>query len=169
MSYPPPDLHRLAIFGGIEVKRWDPEPLPPKGQDAFNRFLALTPDALIPVASHVFAYYTDMVEHLGGKGWPGVPLPEIADADEVWAYVTPVSIFVQSDWDDDGPWYVGVEANVPWEVEHGLVLCWEAGERIAKVGQVDGHVTNANSYADPDLQDVVYQGMNPANTTYRRA
>ena len=109
MSYPPPDLHRLAVFGGVEVKRWDPEPLPPKGQGAFDRFLALSPDALIPVALHVFAYYADMIEHLGGK------------------------------------------------------------ERIAKVGQVDGHVTNASSYADPDLQDVVYHGMNPANTTYRRA
>lgn len=56
---------------------------------------------------------------------------------------------------------MGVEANVPWEVEHGLIMFWEDGINLVKVGQVDGHVTNANSYADPNLENVVYAAIDP--------
>lgn len=137
------------------------------GQVAFDRFLELTPDALIPVAPHVYAYYQDMMVHLDGKGWPGVPLPNIRRPENVWEHVAPTSVFIQSDRDDDGPWYVGVEANIPWEVEHGLIMLWEDGVDLVKVGQVDGHVTNANSYADPGLENVVYAALDPRFRTTR--
>ena len=75
---------------------------------------------------------------------------------------------VQSDWDNDGPWYVGVEANIPWEVEHGLIMFWEDGINLVKVGRVDGHVTNANSFADPNLENVVYAAFDPKFMTVRR-
>lgn len=96
-KYPPPTVHRLALFGSIEVKRWDPEALPPKGQAAFDRFLALSPDALKSVAPHVFAYYQDMMAQLDGRGWPNVPLPNIDAPDDVWDHVKPTSVMVQSD------------------------------------------------------------------------
>ena len=160
-DYPDPINHHPALFGGVKLTQWDPEPLPPAGQAAFDRFMALTPDALIPASRHVFAYYQDMMQHLGGQGWPGIPLPKLDDPSQVWDHVTPTGLIIQSDWDASGPWYIGIEANIPWEVEHGLVMFWEDGHKLVKVGRVDGHVTNANSYADPALEGVVYAALAP--------
>ena len=157
----PPAEYNLTLFEGVTVTWWEPVPLPKAGQAAFDRFLALPPSALAPAARHVFAYCKDMMAQLNGQGWPGVPLPNIARPEDVWAFVSPLAIFIQSDWDDDGPWYVGIEANVLWEVEHGLAMIWEGGQRLVKVGGVDGHLTNANSYADPKLQGVVYPAIDP--------
>lgn len=157
----PPADHNLAIFGGITVTEWEPEPLPPKGQMALNNFLGLHPDALIPVARHVFAYYQDMMLQLDGQGWPDVPLPHVVEPEDIWNHVSPTGLFVKSDWDEDGPWYIGIDANIPWEVEHGLCMIWEDGHRLVKVGRIDGHVTNANSYEDPNLEGVVYAAISP--------
>ncbi|MEX3015856.1 DUF6985 domain-containing protein [Gymnodinialimonas hymeniacidonis] len=168
VNYPPPETYSVPLFSGRDLTRWDPEPLPPDGQAAFDRFMALTPAALGPVSRHVFAYYQDMMRHLDGTGWPGVPLPKIDRAEDVWEHVTPEALSIERATPKSGPWFVGIEANVPWEVEHGLWMTWEDGDRIAYVGQVLGHLTNVATYADPSLEHVVFAGIEGKEfTTYR--
>ena len=165
MAYPPPETYHLPIFGGAEVQRWDPEPLPSEGQTALDRFLALPPSALDPVSHHVFAYYNDMLGHLNGKGWPGVPLPNIAQAADVWDHVTPTALYINQGDSGDPTWHIGVEAKVPWEANRGLSLYWANGDRITKVGPVDGWTSNAAAYADEGLVGTVYAAMDQKWTT----
>jgi hypothetical protein len=167
MEYPPPETYHLPLFGGAEVQRWDPEPLPPEGEAALNRFLALSPSALRSVSRHVFAYYLDMMAHLNGTGWPGVPLPDLSAPDQVWDHVTPKAVFIHQGDSGDQTWFVGVEANVPWEANRGLGLYWADGDWITKVGPVDGWASNAAAYADPSLANVVYAAMFTEGSTNR--
>ena len=167
MEYPPPEFYNVPLFGGVELTRWDPEPLPPEGQAALDRFLALAPSDLQPVSRHVFAYYKDMMVHLDGKGWPGVPLPDLTAPEQVWDHVTPKGLSIQQSDTRDGTWCVAVEAGVPWEANRGLDLCWAGGDRIVKVGPVDGWNSNASAYADPSLATVVYAAMFTDETTHR--
>lgn len=165
MEYPPPEFYNVPLFGGVELTRWDPEPLPPEGQAAFDRFLALEPSALQPVSRHVFAYYKDMMVHLGGKGWPGVPLPDLTVPEQVWDHVAPKGVSIETSDTRDGTWCVSVEADVPWEANRGLDLSWAGGDRITKVSPVDGWNSNAAAYADPTLEGVIYAAMDAQFTT----
>ena len=55
--------------------------------------------------------------------------------------------------------YISLECECEWEIEHGLQIVFKDGLRINKVGSFDDHVTNADAYGDPRLEDVVYVGQ----------
>ncbi|MEJ6388141.1 DUF6985 domain-containing protein [Gymnodinialimonas ulvae] len=168
MNLPDVETDHIAMFDGAEIKRWpDPEPLPATGQALLSRFLVLPPETLAPVARHVYAYYRDTMELLDGDGWPDHPLPQIEKAEAIWPHVTPLAISLQEGSHTDEAWYVSVEANVPWEAEHGLQMVWRDGTEIVKVGRVDGHVTNADAYDDDNLANVVHKAMIEKWTTLR--
>jgi hypothetical protein len=121
---------------------------------AIRSFTALLPAALADVEEHVFRYYTDCKRDLEEVGHDCV---EIGSAREVWKHVEFGFEATVQRRDDDGKVYVSLECNCDWEPEHGLQLVFEEGRRVNKVGPFDGHVTNADAYADPSLQDVIYQ------------
>jgi hypothetical protein len=58
---------------------------------------------------------------------------------------------------EPGRSYISFEGNVSWDPEHGLRLVVEHGLRVCKVGQYDGHHTNAHAYDDIALLDVVFR------------
>ncbi|KRC21707.1 hypothetical protein [Acidovorax sp. Root219] len=55
--------------------------------------------------------------------------------------------------------YVSIECSCDWEPEHGLQIVLKNGERVTKVGMFDGHLSNADSYADAALENVVYHPL----------
>jgi hypothetical protein len=54
--------------------------------------------------------------------------------------------------------YVSLECGCDWEEEHGMQLVFKNGLQVVKVGPFDGHLTNADAYADDSLENVVYKG-----------
>lgn len=78
---------------------------------------------------------------------------------DVWRHVTfggEIIVRVRADGDSEDGVYLSIECECDWEPEHGLMLVYRDGPTIAKVGPYDGHVTQADAYANPDLVGVVY-------------
>ena len=89
-----------------------------------------------------------------------IGLPE--EVEDIWAFVTPGPLHLEQ---RDSDWYIVMEAECAWEEEHGLMLVWRNGATLTKAGGWNGHVTNANAYADPALESVVYKAVNSEFTT----
>ncbi len=157
----------LPIFGGIEVIHFQPDGLAPEGQALLDRFLALAPDALASVERHVYAYYRDFHQAVGGEDWLDEKMGVPAGAGEIWAHVHPILISVGRE-PKDGPWFVSIEARCDWEEEHGLQLVWDEALALVKAGPFDGHMTNAYAYDDDSLRDVVYSASHEKWTTRRQ-
>lgn len=155
---------RIPYFDNAEVELID-DPEDPGAEMALETFLMLTPADRIVDSRHVFAYYRDFHEAVGGQDWLDEQMGVPETPADIWKHVTPTTLDLRKGRGDDSSWYVMVEANCAWEEEHGLLLVWRDGRTLTKVGGYDGHVTNANAYADDGLRDVVYVATNPNHTT----
>lgn len=124
---------------------------------AIQAFLAAGPEMLKAAERHVFRYYQDMIQSWDPQHEAYVVINAPAD---VWKHVQLGNepMFSRNHAGDKGV-YVSLECNCDWEPEHGLQLVFRNGATICKVGPYDGLLTNANAYADPDLEDVIYRGM----------
>lgn len=134
---------------------------------ALAAFLALTSADRLADARHVYAYYKDYHEAVGGEDWMDEDMGVPETPADIWKYVTPgIEIDVTQAHGDDPNWYVIMECHCGWEEEHGLMLVWRGGATLTKVGGYDGHVTNRNAFDDDDMIDVVYAATNPRYTTW---
>lgn len=125
-------------------------------EDAVATFLTMDDHALRDASPHAFAYYLDTVRLDLEQGW-NLQLPEIADPESVWEYVSFGAEFhVDRGSGGDGQVYVSIECECAWEPEHGLQLVFRAGRIVSKVGPFDGHLTNATAFGREDLEDSVY-------------
>jgi hypothetical protein len=70
---------------------------------------------------------------------------------------------LRSDWrtylDGSLAYYLSIECNCDWEVEPGMQLVLRDGWTVSKVSPYDGHLTNADAFANPKLRGVVYVRM----------
>lgn len=133
---------------------------------ALAAFMALTPSDRIADARHVFAYYKDYHQAVGGEDWLDEQMGVPETPADIWNHVTPGrEIELTPGRGGDENWYVVMEANCEWEEEHGLMLVWRNGTTLIKVGGYDGHVTNRDAYDDDSLIGVVYAASNPSFTT----
>lgn len=154
----------VPYFDHAEVQIFEAEVLADQGaQAAWNNFLSLTVADRLADSHHVYAYYKDYHEAVGGEDWLDEEMGVPENPEAIWQYVTPGTVELRKD--DDGIWYVMLEAECGWEVEHGLLLVWREGKVLIKTGSYDGHTTNAYAYDDELLTDVVYAATNPAYTT----
>lgn len=133
---------------------------------ALSAFLALTSADRVADSHHVFSYYRDYHQAVGGEDWLDEEMGVPQKPSDIWRYVTPgVEIDVTKGHAGDENWYVVMEANCGWEEEHGLMLVWRHGTTLSKVGPYDGHITNCHAYADDSLTNVVYAATDPTFTT----
>lgn len=158
-------MFKVPYFDNAEVEVLE-EVSDEGAASALASFLALTRADRISDSHHIFAYYRDYHEAVGGEDWLDEEMGVPETPGDIWKYVTPGGeIDVQKGRKDDDNWYVVMEANCGWEEEHGLMLVWRNGTTLIKVGGYDGHLTNRNAYADDSLIDVVYAASNPEYTT----
>jgi len=128
----------------------------PAFHDAIAEFLAINEDTLRAASADVFDYYLDTFRIDREQGW-GLDLPEIPDPDSVWDYVSFGTAFhFGRDQRRRSHVFASVECECAWEREHGLQIVLRDGRTISKVGPYDGHLTNADAYADDRLDAVVY-------------
>ncbi|MEU4193146.1 hypothetical protein AB0E69_14700 [Kribbella sp. NPDC026611] len=121
---------------------------------AVTAFLTNDDSALHAASADAFAYYLDTVRESREQGW-NEPLPDIAEPEQVWAYVSLGHEF-HVERDTDGQVYVSIECECAWEPEHGLQLVLRAGTTITKLGPFDSHLTNTTAYARDDFANVIY-------------
>lgn len=143
------------------------EPAPDAAAPALAAFARLTPADRLADSLHVFNYYRDFHQDVGGEEWLDEEMGVPATPEDIWQHVTPGTVFVKLDERHPDHVYVVMEAQCAWEGEHGLMMVWEDGARLTKVGGYDGHVTNETAYARPDYEGIVYRANDPALTTRR--
>lgn len=159
-------MFKVPYFDNAELTTFEDADTSEAGAAAaLAAFLALTPADRISDSRHVFAYYKDYHQAVGGEDWMDEEMGIPETPADIWDYVRPGEINLTKGRRGDDNWYVVMEANCGWEEEHGLMLVWRNGTTLTKVGGYDGHVTNTNAYADDSLADVVYAATDPKFTT----
>lgn len=91
------------------------------------------------------------------------PLWDIQNENEIWNYVQPNEIFIARRPYNDEDIYVDINCECNWEQEHGLQLVFRKGKKITRVSQIDGHLTDADSYDKPDSEDKLLSQFNNNN------
>lgn len=126
---------------------------------ALKAFLALSLENRHADGRHLIAYCKMMVDAVGEEVLEDMD-NEIPSLDTVWNFVSPRSLgfgFL-----DPGAYaerrtiFVKLEADVPWEPEHGLMMSWADGDTLVKVSGYDGHPTNGHASADPSKDQYVF-------------
>lgn len=122
---------------------------------AISNFLTIDPSVLWKAEGHVFQYYRDCGEYWDPDygEYPAIDTPH-----DVWKHVHlgREALVMRRAYGDRGI-YVSLECNCDWEEEHGLQIVFKNGLRVNKVGEYDGHCTNADAYDDESLEDVIYK------------
>lgn len=142
----------LCIF---LIEAYDGDEQPGDFHEAIRTFLTIDRSALEAAAPSIFAYYRDVVDHVGADGWRRDV--KIDGPDDVLDHVQlGREATVSRDEDGDRHVYVSLESECDWEPEHGLQIVFRDGRTVTKIGPCDGHLTNAAAYANDELEGVVY-------------
>lgn len=123
--------------------------------EAIAAFLTIDENALKRVESDIMSYYDDVLRSVGAEE---PDFPRISSPDDVWTHIRfgNEPIVCRRPYGDQRV-YVSVECECDWEPEHGLQIVFKGGQTVNKVGPYDGHLSNADAFADPSLEDVVYR------------
>lgn len=124
---------------------------------AIENFLSLGELALKKAESEIFQYYKDVNnESEPGDGW----YVEIEKPQDVWNHIRfRGRVHVKRRNFRDKLIYIDIECDCDWEQEHGLQIVFKQGLFVNKVGAYDGHLTNSDSYAKDELENVIYQSF----------
>lgn len=154
---------KVPYFDGAELTLGE-EVTEPGARAALDAFLALTPADRIADSRHVYAYYQDFREAVGGEDWMDEEIGVPKSPEDIWLLVRPGRLYVDQDY-DERHWYVSLSSGCDWEEEHGLLMVWRDGTRLTRVSGNDGHVTNSDAYADEGMGETIYSASNPQYTT----
>jgi hypothetical protein len=113
---------------------------------ALQRFLALPPERSTEIIPHLWRYYQDVLQAIGPED-----MPEIAEPSSIWAHVQPR--WASLNRDDDGLVYVSIESECDWEIEHGLQLVLQNGDRWVRVSDYSGHLTDGEAWGKSVLDE----------------
>jgi hypothetical protein len=144
----------IPVLGGaqccIVVDGYDEDRRPEDFHVAIANFLTIGPEVLKRAEPFLYRYYQDCARH-------GDATATIASPADVWRHLhfgdEPQ---VKRRAHGDKGIYVSLSCRCDWEQEHGLELVFKNGLTVNKVGPFDGHATNADAYAEPGFEDVVY-------------
>jgi hypothetical protein len=113
-------MFKMPYFDNAEADMFEDADKSEEGAPALAAFLALTPADRIADSRHVFAYYKDYHQAVGGEDWLDEQMGIPETPADIWNYVTPGSeIDLRKGRKGDDNWYVIMEANCGWEEEHG--------------------------------------------------
>lgn len=148
---------KVPVLGNIECTFSFPEldqdadVFPTEFETALQNFLRLSEGWLENCSQYLWEYYRDMVELIGEEDLDPI------DADDDILSKIELDSEIEVRWDcDENDVYVSLGGGCDWEIEHGLQITLRNGNVLAKVGDYDGHVSNADAYDREDFKNVVY-------------
>lgn len=118
--------------------------------DAIQQFLQQRDSTRDSIAHLIYANYLLCAE--GDDSTPTITSPH-----EVWQHIEPRAVFVVKRYKDDTI-YIDINCSCDWETEHGLQLVFRKGERLTRVSQIDGFITDADACGIPDKEDFLLSG-----------
>ena len=152
-------LDELASSADFDELTTDPEE---RGvlEEAIRNFRNAGPELLDDATPYLWAYYRSVASAFEADERKEYGIPELTESGDIWDEVeirSPPELRLGGTQHEPGRSYVSFEGNVSWEVEHGLQLVFEHGERVCKVSPYDGHVTNAHAWNDLRLLGVIFK------------
>lgn len=138
---------------------------PARAAQALASFLALTPSDRLADSRHIWAYYRDVHETIGGEEWLDPEMGVPAGPQDIWRHVRPRYLYINAGYEGDPACYIVVDCACDWEPEHGLMLVWRDGLRLTKAGGFDGHVSNEGAFDNPAYAGIVYASSSPQHVT----
>jgi len=141
----------VPVLGGapVRVQIFEAEAtdlFAPDEAGALQRFLALPRERSAEIIPHLWRYYQDVLKAIGPED-----MPEIAEPSDIWAHVQPHWISLGRG--EDGLVYVSIESECDWEVEHGLQLVLQNGDRWVRVSDYSGHLTDGAAWGKSALDE----------------
>lgn len=135
----------------IGIEGYDEDPQKDDFHTAILNLLSASPSVLKDAEPYIYQYYQDIRECYSEIENEFVPINSPAD---LWRHIQLGSepIISRRSYGDQRI-YVSLECNCDWERERGLQIVFKEGSEICKVGQFDGHLTNA----DETLENVIYR------------
>lgn len=119
---------------------------------AIANFLTIDDSVLKQAQDAIYQYYKDLEAVVDEDD-----IIKIDNPNDIWRHIqidcTP--IIMRRPYGDKAI-YISLECECDWEPEHGLQIVFKQGLSINKVGSFDGHLSNADSYGDTNLENVVY-------------
>lgn len=141
----------------IALDGYGDDPHPEDFHAAIAAFLSNGPEVLKAAQEHIFAYYRDVSSRQHGSDDGVVLIDTPAD---VWRHIQfGAEPLVERRDPDDRDVYISIECNCDWEAEHGLQIVIRNGTAVSKVGPYNGHLSNADAYADDSLAQLVYHPL----------
>jgi hypothetical protein len=121
---------------------------------AIANFLAAPESVLKAAATYIFQYCEDMNSYWEPEDSEYVAIDRPED---VWKHLRlGREPMIKRRAYADREVYVSVECECDWEPEHGLQIVFKNGAVVNKVGPYDGHLTNADAYANDSLEHIIY-------------
>jgi hypothetical protein len=146
-----PALGNIACTFTFPELDEDARDFPTEFETAVRNFLGLPNGWLENCSPYLWEYYRDMIEMIGQDDIDPI------DADDDILTRIELDPDIEVRWDcDENDVYVSFGGGCDWEIEHGLQITLRNGKILAKVGDYDGHVSNADAYDREDFRNVVY-------------
>ncbi len=122
---------------------------------AIRNFLSAEQSVWDLAAPYAYGYYYRTKEAIVEED----DFPQVTNAFLIWEFVTfPEDISVCLRPGSAGCAYLSMDCECEWEREHGMQLVFKDGKKITKLGPYDGHLSNADSFNNPELEDVLFYG-----------
>jgi hypothetical protein len=148
----------LPLLGGsacpVVLDGYDDDPDPQAFRDTVADLIVAPPSVLLAAEPYLVQYCRDANDVWEPGALERIELDGPAD---VWRYVHLIDATVLRRAWGDGAIYTSLQGNVDWELEHGVQIVFRGAKQLVKVGPYDDHLTNADAYGDPDLENVVYR------------
>ena len=81
------------------------------------------------------------------------PLWNIKDKNQIWKFIYPQDIYITRSHDKFEIIYLNLACECEWEQEHGLQLLFKEGEKLTRISEQDGHITESDSYEKPIIEN----------------
>lgn len=148
---------KVAALGNVECVFTFPdldaeaETVPNEFEDAVHNFMSLSNGWLECCSKYLWEYFHDVADAIGEE-----TVDLVADDTSMLTRIE-IDSDIEVTWDyDANDVYVSLGGGCDWEIEHGLQITIRNGMHLAKVGDCNGHVTNADAYDRDDFKEVIY-------------
>ncbi len=132
-------------------------------QQVVDRAMAAGPAVLTAAEPYLVQFCEETKALYANDGPIDVHLARPSD---VWSHVSigeKLRVKRRNAGDAEDGWYLSIECNCDWEVEHGLQLVFRDGIALSKVSMYDGRLTNSDGHGGSSHAGVVYVSIAAPN------
>ncbi|WP_251007438.1 DUF6985 domain-containing protein [Tenacibaculum dicentrarchi] len=110
--------------------------------------------------------YENCMEFLNAVEFDDVdkPLRDIKDKNKIWKFIYPQDIYVTRSHDKFEIIYLNLACECEWEQEHGLQLLFKEGEKLTRISEQDGHITESDSYENPIIENNEFKPLSESKS-----